>query len=256
MKVLILAGEIGSRLSEETELKPKPMVEIGEWPILLHIMHIYSFYGFKEFIIALGYKGNYIKRYFFEYYYLRNSFSVNLKNGDLTKHEGKSEDWVVHLVDTGFSTQTGGRINRVKEWIGNETFLMTYGDGVSDINIQATLDFHRKHGKYATVSAVRPPARFGNIEFDANDKLRFSEKPQTGEGWINGGFFILEPQVFNYINNDNAVFEREPLEKLASDGQLVAYKHMGFWQCMDTMRDKRFLEELWSQGKAPWSQQK
>jgi len=254
MKVIILAGGLGTRLSEETSIRPKPMVEIGEYPILWHIMHIYASFGINEFVIALGYKGDYIKNYFLEYFYLRNSFTINLGNGKINIHdqEGDKEDWIVHLVDTGFSTETGGRIKRVKDLVGDETFMMTYGDGVSNVNIQNVLDFHKKHKKYATVTAVRPSARFGNIEFKGNNILRFSEKPQTGEGWINGGYFILEPEVFDYIKGDDIIFEKEPLEKLASDGQLVAYKHEDFWQCMDTLRDKRLLEELWINQKAPW----
>lgn len=254
MKVIILAGGLGTRLSEETDIRPKPMIEIGGKPILWHIMHIYSSFGFKEFIVALGYKGDYIKNYFLEYYYLRNNFTINMKNGDLDIHDNKEkkEDWIVHLVDTGFETQTGGRIKRLKDWVGNETFMMTYGDGVSDVSIQKVLDFHKKKGKYATVTAVRPSARFGNLEFEGDNILRFSEKPQTGEGWINGGFFVFEPQVFDYIDGDEIIFERGPLEKLAVEGQLVAYKHGGFWQCMDTLRDKRLLEDLWNKKKAPW----
>ncbi len=252
MKVVILAGGFGTRLSEETEIRPKPMVEIGRQPILWHIMKNYAAYGYKEFIIALGYKAEIIKDYFLKYYYLRNIFSIRLSNGNVDVHEGEREDWLVHLIDTGFETQTGGRIKRLASWIGNETFMMTYGDGVANINIQDLVAFHRRHGKLATVTAVRPPARFGGLSFEGNLVAKFVEKPQIGEGWINGGFFVLEPKVIDYIEGDETPWEREPLERLAEDGQLVAYCHDGFWQCMDTLRDVRLLNSLWESGKAPW----
>jgi glucose-1-phosphate cytidylyltransferase len=252
MKVVILAGGFGSRLSEETDIRPKPMVEIGRQPILWHIMKNYAAYGYKEFIIALGYKAEVIKDYFLKYYYLRNSFSIYLANGYVDVHEGEKEDWLVHLIDTGFETQTGGRIKRLAPWIGNETFMMTYGDGVANINIQDLVAFHRRHGKLATITAVRPPARFGGLSFEGNLVAKFVEKPQISEGWINGGFFVLEPRVVEYIKGDETLWEREPLEQLAEDRQLVAYCHGGFWQCMDTLRDVRLLNSLWESGKAPW----
>jgi glucose-1-phosphate cytidylyltransferase len=252
MKVTILAGGLGTRLQEETTVKPKPMVEIGGRPILWHIMNIYAAHGDNEFIVALGYKGEVIKNYFLNYYYLRNSFSIHLGNGRVHVHDAGREDWVVHLIDTGLRTETGGRIKRLAPRIGNETFMMTYGDGVANINIEELVAFHREHGKLATVTAVRPPARFGGLSFDGDLVARFVEKPQIGEGWINGGFFVLEPGVFDYIEGDGTIFEREPLERLACDGQLGAYRHDGFWRCMDTLRDVRLLESLWREGKAPW----
>jgi len=252
MKVIILAGGLGTRLQEETTVKPKPMVEIGGKPILWHIMKIYAYYGFKEFLVALGYKGEVIKKYFLDYYRLSNSLSVTLKNGGVNVHDEKKEDWTVHLLDTGVNTETGGRIKRLASWIGDETFMMTYGDGVADIDIQDLVSFHRRHGKLATMTAVRPPARFGSLEFDGDLVKTFAEKPQAGEGWINGGFFVLEPEVLDYIDGDEIIFEREPLERLAADGQLVAYKHDGFWQCMDTLRNVRLLESYWRSAEAPW----
>ncbi len=252
MKVIILAGGFGTRLQEETTVKPKPMVEIGGQPILWHIMHIYAAHGYKEFIVPLGYKGEVIKNYFLNYYYLRNSFSIHLNNGRLDVHDGGRDDWTVHLVDTGSQTQTGGRIKRLAPWIGNEPFMMTYGDGVANIDIQDLLAFHRGHRKLATITAVRPPARFGGLSFNGDFVTRFEEKPQIGAGWINGGFFVLEPEVLDYIKGDETIFERDPLERLAQDGQLVAYRHHDFWQCMDTLRDVRFLEGLWEDDRAPW----
>lgn len=252
MKVVILAGGLGTRLQEETAVKPKPMVEIGSRPILWHIMHLYAAQGYKEFIVALGYKGEMIKQYFLNYYHISNSFTACLATGDVRVHPGEREDWTVHLVDTGLHTETGGRIKRLAPWIGNEAFMMTYGDGVANISIPELLAFHRKHGKLATVTAVRPPARFGGLDFDGDRVLTFVEKPQIGEGWINGGFFILEPGVFDYIAGDEIVFEHEPLERLAQGQQLVAYRHHDFWQCMDSLRDVRLLESLWQSGNAPW----
>jgi glucose-1-phosphate cytidylyltransferase len=252
MKVIILAGGLGTRLSEETAIKPKPMVEIGGRPILWHIMNIYAAYGFREFIIALGYKGEIIKNYFLNYYHLRNDFSVHLQNGQIEVHDGAHEDWIVHLIDTGLHTETGGRIKRLAPWIGSETFMVTYGDGVANIDIRALVEFHRQHGKLGTITAVRPPARFGSLSFEGDFVARFLEKSQTSEGWINGGFFVLEPDVLDYIENDSIIFEREPLERLAENGQLVAYRHDDFWQCMDTLRDVRLLESLWESGDAPW----
>ncbi len=252
MKVIILAGGFGSRLAEETDSKPKPMVEIGGRPVLWHIMKIYAAADYREFVVALGYKGEVIKNYFLNYCHLRNDFTLHLGDGQIEVHDGEREDWIVHLVDTGLHTQTGGRVKRLSGWIGQETFLMTYGDGVADLDMRTLVAFHRAHGKLATVSAVRPPARFGGLRFDGTLVSSFTEKPQIGEGWINGGFFVLEPGVFDYIRGDDTVFEREPLERLAHDGQLVAYRHETFWQCMDTLRDVRLLDGLWARGEAPW----
>jgi glucose-1-phosphate cytidylyltransferase len=252
MKVAILCGGLGTRLGEQTELKPKPMVEIGGRPILWHILKHYSHFGFNEFALALGYKGEVIKRYFLEYYHVSGSLTVNLANGQTAAHEKDRERWVVHLVDTGHRTQTGGRVKRLAELLGRQPFMMTYGDGVSNVDLKRLLEFHRSHGKLATVTAVRPPARFGGLVFDGDLIREFTEKPQVGEGWINGGFFVFEPQVLDYLDDDETVLEREPLERLAKDGQLVAYRHDAFWQCMDTLRDTRLLEALWQSDKAPW----
>ncbi|MGQ9826405.1 MAG: glucose-1-phosphate cytidylyltransferase [Roseiflexus sp.] len=252
MKVAILAGGVGSRLSEETEVKPKPMVEIGGRPILWHIMMHYSFYGFRDFVIALGYKGEVIKKYMVDYCSLNSNLKVNLRSGMVEMNGGYRPDWNVELIDTGIPTNTGGRIKRLAPYLGNETFMLTWGDGVSDVNLHALLEFHRSHGKLATLTAVRPPARFGHLELDGDRITEFNEKPQTGEGWINGAFFVLEPAVFDYIDGDDTAWEREPLQRLAREGQLMAYKHTSFWQCMDTLRDKKLLESLWQTGKAPW----
>lgn len=252
MKVVILCGGLGTRLREETETRPKPMVEIGGRPILWHIMQGYASHGFPEFVLALGYKGDIIKRYFLDYYRLHSNLSVSLTTGAVREYDGDREEWVVHLVDTGLTTQTGGRLKRLAPWLGNETFMLTYGDGVCDANIHDLVRFHKSHGRLATVTAVRPPARFGGLSFKGDLVTEFSEKPQIGEGWINGGFFVLEPKVLDYIECDDTIWEREPLERLAKDGQLAAYRHPGFWQCMDTMRDVRLLEGLWANGKAPW----
>ena len=252
MKVAILAGGFGTRLAEETEIKPKPMVEIGGKPILWHIMMHYAYYGFKNFVIALGYKGEIIKKYMVDYYPIYSNLTVNLKSGKVIVHDGPKQDWTVELVNTGIHTQTGGRIKKLVPYLGNETFMLTWGDGVSDVNLQKLLAFHRSHGKLATVTAVRPPARYGYMKFDKDKVKEFTEKPQIGEGWINGAFFVLEPEVFNYIDGDDTIWEREPLERLAKDGQLMAYRHTSFWQCMDTLREKYILESLWQSGKAPW----
>lgn len=254
MKVAILAGGVGTRLSEETSVRPKPMVEIGGRPILWHIMKTYASQGFNEFVVALGYKGEDIKDYFINYHYRRQSITVNLGNGSITPYNYKavSEDWIVHLLDTGLHTQTGGRVRHVAEFVGNETFMLTYGDGVANIDIKALLEFHRSNGKLATVTSVRPPARFGGFSFNGNLVAHFEEKPQIGEGWINGGFFVLEPGVADYVDDDNVIWEKEPMEQLAADGQLAAYRHDEFWQCMDTLRDVRLLESLWQKGDAPW----
>ena len=253
MKVAILAGGVGTRLVEETQIKPKPMVEIGGRPILWHIMEHYAAYGFNEFVIALGYKGEMIKKYIVDYCHLNSDLAVNLRTGTVKTNGGSRRDWLVELIDTGQPTLTGGRIKRLQPYLDNQTFMLTWGDGVSDVNLTKLLEFHRSHGKLATMTAVRPPARFGHLEINGNGRVKeFSEKPQTAEGWINGAFFVLEPGVFNYIQGDRTPWERGPMEGLARDGQLMAYTHTSFWQCMDTLRDKVLLEELWQSGKAPW----
>ena len=252
MKVAILAGGHGTRLAEETEVKPKPMVEIGGRPILWHIMKIYDHYNFKDFVIALGYKGEVIKKYMLDYCKLCSDLTINLKNGDVKYHNGDNIDWKVQLIDTGLNTMTGGRIKRLAPYVNNETFMLTWGDGVSDINIQDLLNFHRSHGKLATLTAVRPPARYGHLELYGDKIDKFSEKPQIGEGWINGAFFVLEPGIFDYIEGDDTQWEKEPLENLAKDGQLMAYKHTSFWQCMDTLREKHILQKYWNSGNVPW----
>jgi len=254
MKVVILAGGLGTRLSEETDIIPKPIVEIGGYPIIWHIMKIYSAYGYNDFIVCLGYKGYMIKEYFANYFLHMSDVTFNLKTGEMILQRSNSEDWKVTLIDTGLNTMTAGRIKRIKKFIDNKTFMLTYGDGVSSINIEKLVDFHKKHHKYATLIAVQPPGKFGSLSFDNSDKLKnFTEKPAGDGSWINGGFFVLEPEIFNYIEGDNTFWERDPLENLSKDGQLVAYKHNDFWKCMDTLRDKRELEEMWSSGKAPWN---
>jgi glucose-1-phosphate cytidylyltransferase len=253
LKVVILAGGLGSRLSEETSVKPKPMVTIGGQPVIWHIMQMYSHHGFKDFVVALGYRGDVIKEYFLRYRHYSSDLTVALGTGDVRVHDGAERPaWNVNLIDTGLQTQTGGRVKRLANWLEGERFMLTYGDGVGNINLAELLAYHRAHGRLATVTAVRPPARFGGLEFDGNMVRKFSEKPQIGEGWINGGFFVLEPAVLDYIQGDNTSWEREPLEKLAEDGQLVAYKHEGFWQAMDTLREVKILEDLWSSGHPPW----
>jgi len=252
MKVAILAGGAGTRLAEETEVKPKPMVEIGGMPILMHIMSHYAHYGFEDFVVALGYKGEVIKKYFVDYCSLNGNLKVDLGSGQVDAEGGERPNWTVDLVDTGAATLTGGRIKRLAPIIGNETFMLTWGDGVSDVNIKDLLAFHKSHGKLATMTAVRPPARYGHLEFEGNQVLEFTEKPQTAEGWINGAFFVLEPQVFDYIEGDQTMWEHAPLEGLARDNQLMAYKHENFWQCMDTLRDKHVLERIWDSGNPPW----
>ncbi|MCL4552154.1 MAG: glucose-1-phosphate cytidylyltransferase, partial [Candidatus Marsarchaeota archaeon] len=246
------AGGLGTRLSEETDVKPKPMVEIGGRPILWHIMKHYAHYGFKEFFIALGYRGEVIKRYFLEYYSLNGSMTLDLSSGNVQVHDRECEDWIVHLMDTRLETNTGGRIKRLEPWLRDDTFMVTYGDGVSDIDLQDLLKFHRAHNRIATVSAVRPPARFGGLVVDGDLTVGFTEKPQIGEGWINGGFLACEPRIFTYLEGDSSSLEADALEGLAADHQLSAYPHSGFWQCMDTLRDKRLLESLWQEGRAPW----
>ena len=252
MKVAILAGGVGSRLAEETDVKPKPMVEIGGRPILWHIMMHYSFFGHKEFTIALGYKGEYIKRYMLDYCSLHSNLTVHVRSGEVRLHGEPQPDWTVDLVDTGVDTLTGGRIKRLAPYLASGTFMCTWGDGVANLNLNDLLAFHRSHGKLATVTAVRPPARFGHLVFDGDRVAEFSEKPQTQEGWINGAFFVLEPGVFDYVDGDMTQWEKEPMERLAKDGQLMAFRHDGFWQCMDTLRDKRLLQDLWEKGNPPW----
>lgn len=254
MKVCILAGGRGTRLAEETAYHPKPMVEIGDRPILWHIMHIYAAHGFNEFVIALGYLGEVIKQYFLNFHTLNSDLSVDLGTGEVSaRRRDISIDWKVDLVDTGAATMTGGRIKRLSGWLaGESTFLLTYGDGVGDIDIAEVVRFHRSHGKLATVTAVRPPARFGGIRLDGDQVISFAEKLQAEGGWINGGFFVLDRSVLQYIDGDETVFEHSPLERLAKDGQLVAYRHPGFWQPMDTIREKHLLDKMWSEGEPPW----
>ncbi len=252
MKVVILAGGLGTRLAEETDVNPKPMVEIGERPILWHILKHYAHSGFNDFFIALGYKGHVIKRFFLDYYTLNGSITVHLSQGQIERHAEKRDDWTVHLVDTGQDTQTGGRVKRLEPWLKDDTFMLTYGDGVSDVDLQDLLRFHRSMGRIATVTAVRPPARFGEMIFDGDLVAEFSEKPQVGEGWINGGYMVFEPTVFKYLGGDRSILEKDGLERLAADRQLAAFHHDHFWQCMDTLRDKRLLERLWQEGRAPW----
>lgn len=252
MKVVILAGGLGSRLAEETESRPKPMVEIGGMPMLWHLMKYFGHFGFKEFVVALGYKGDQIKRFFLEYPVLSQDCTVSLADGKIERRGGSTDDWTVHLIDTGPNTMTGGRLRRLAPMIGSEPFLMTYGDGVANVDLHRLVEFHKKHGKLATVTAVRPPSRFGGLILEGERVLRFEEKPQIGEGWINGGFFVLEPQTLNYIDGDATAWEREPVERLTAEGNLCAFSHDGFWQCMDTIRDKRFLEDLWKENQAPW----
>jgi glucose-1-phosphate cytidylyltransferase len=252
MKVAILAGGLGTRLAEETEVKPKPMVEIGERPVLWHIMKHYAHFGFNEFVIALGYKGEYIKRWMRDYSALEGDMTINTKTGVLKVHQKEQPEWVVNLVETGLHTLTGGRIKRLRPWLGNGTFMLTWGDGVANVDLARLLTFHRSHGRLATLTAVRPPARYGHLEFNGDLIASFTEKPQTAEGWINGAFFVLEPGIFDYIDGDDTMWEHSPLEGLARDGQLVAYKHTSFWQCMDTMREKHLLQKLWDSGDPPW----
>lgn len=254
MKVVLLAGGFGTRISEESHLKPKPMVEIGDMPILWHVMKIYSHYGFNDFIICCGYKGYVIKEYFADYYLHRSDVTFDFANGnEMIIHNNVAEPWRVTLVDTGLNTMTGGRVKRVQKYVGNEPFMLTYGDGLSNINIGELVAFHKANGRLATVTAVQPSGKFGALDLSSSSLVqKFQEKPKGDGSWINGGFFVMQPEVFNYINGDEIILEREPLEGLVQDDQLVAYKHEGFWQPMDTLKDKMSLEEQWTQGTAPW----
>ena len=252
MKVIILAGGFGTRLSEYTESTPKPMVTVGGKPILWHIMNTYAKFDHKNFYVALGYKADVIKEYFLNYRALNSDFTVNLSNGSIVEHQQDAVDWKVSLVDTGLNSMTGGRVKRMQNFIGNEPFLLTYGDGVSDIDIDSLVKFHKSHGKMVTVSAVHPGARFGELDIDSSVVTSFKEKPQVTQGWINGGYFVIEPEFFNLIEGDSTILEKEPLEKVAQMGELMSYQHDGFWQCMDTKRDRDSLEDLWKTGSAPW----
>lgn len=253
MKVVILAGGLGTRLSEETSLRPKPMVDIGDKPILWHIMKIYSTYGVNEFIICLGYKGYYIKEYFANYFLHQSDVTIDLSDNSITTHQTQAEPWKITLVDTGKESMTGGRIKRIQQHIGNETFLLTYGDGVGNVNIQELLNFHKKHGKLLTVTAVQPSGRFGALNInDSGSVTSFLEKPKGDGAWINGGYFVCDPGIFNYISGDNTIWEKEPMEQMAKEGQMVAYKHTGYWKPMDTLRDKQELDAEWNSGKASW----
>ena len=252
MKVILLAGGFGTRLSEYTESIPKPMVLIGGKPILWHILNNYAHFGHKDFYVALGYKANVIKEYFLNYRTLNADFTVDLATGLVSPHQLSEVDWKVTLVDTGLHSMTGGRVRRMKHFIGNETCLLTYGDGLSDIDIEQLVSFHMNHGKMVTVTAVHPGARFGELEMKGEQVVSFQEKPQTGQGWINGGYFVIEPEFFDLIEEEQTILEREPLERAAKIGELMAFRHNGFWQCMDTKRDRNNLEEFWNSGKAPW----
>ena len=253
MKAVILAGGLGTRLSEETDIKPKPMIEIGMRPILWHIMKIYSSHGVNEFIVCCGYKGYLIKEYFANYFLHMTDVTFHMKSNTLEVHNRKAEPWQVTVVDTGAEAMTGGRLKRVREFIGNETFCFTYGDGVADVNIHSLVEYHRQQGRQATLTAVQPPGRYGALQLEAGGAVTgFQEKPEGDGGWINGGFFVLESDVIDRIQDDSTVWEQEPLKGLANDGQLSAYHHGGFWQPMDTLRDRNLLEKLWSAGKAPW----
>lgn len=253
MKTLILAGGFGSRISEETNLKPKPMIEIGGKPILWHIMKMYSKYGLNDFVILLGYKGYVIKEYFSNYFLHQSDVTIDMTSNSMEVHNNSSEPWKVTLIDTGANTMTGGRIKRAAKYIGNEPFLLTYGDGVSDIDISASIEFHKKHKKLITMTSVQPAGRFGALDINEDNSVSsFIEKPNGDGNWINGGFFVCQPEVLNYIDGDATVFEKKPLEKLATNGELFTYNHYGFWQCMDTLRDKNYLNDLLEKNKAPW----
>lgn len=253
MKVVLLAGGFGTRISEESQYKPKPMIEIGDMPILWHIMKTYSHYGFDEFIICAGYKQHVIKQWFADYFLHTSDITFDFSNGNnMIVHDAHSENWKVTIVDTGLHTMTGGRLKRIKKYLDGEPFLMTYGDGVADVDICACLAFHKSHGKLATMTAIRPESRYGMIDMQGSQVLSFREKSQSDVGWINGGFMVLDPKVLDYIDGDATMFERDPMEKLAQDGQLMCFCHEGFWQCMDTLRDKQKLDALWESGNAPW----
>lgn len=254
MKVVLLAGGFGTRISEESHLKPKPMIEVGEKPILWHIMKEYSHYGFNEFVVCCGYKQHVIKEWFNDYYLHNSDITFDFADGGKRiVHNNVAEPWKVTLVDTGLNTMTGGRIKRIKEYVGDEPFMLTYGDGVSDVNIRELYDYHMKHGKMVTMTAVQPDGRFGVLDINAHNEIEaFREKSKHDSGWINAGYMVVNPEIFDYIEGDDTVFEREPLERVAKENQLVAYCHDGFWQCMDTQRDKQKLEELWTSNVAPW----
>lgn len=252
MKVAILAGGLGTRLAEETEVRPKPMVEVGGYPILWHILKTYSHYGFDEFFIALGYKGETIKKFFLDYCNLSGNVKIDFSTGQTEIRDRESERWLLHLIETGQNSMTGGRIKRLENHLRDATFMVTYGDGVSDIDLRELLEFHKAHGKLATVTAVHPPARFGELLIGEDSSTEFTEKPQTHEGWINGGFMVFEPAVLDYLTGDASILEKDALERLAAEKQLMAYRHEGFWQCMDTLRDKKYLESLWENGSPSW----
>lgn len=254
MKTIILAGGLGTRITEESHLRPKPMIEIGGQPILWHIMKLYSYYGFNDFIICAGYKQHIIKEYFADYYLHRSDVTFDFSNQNaMTIHNNVAEPWRVTIVDTGLNTMTGGRVKRVQKYVGNEPFLLTYGDGVSDVNLREVLEFHRRNGRKATLTAIQPGGRFGTLDIQSDHTIaKFAEKSKEAGGWINAGFMVLEPEVFDYIAGDEIILEREPLERLSIEGQLSAYQYSGFWQCMDTLREKEYLEKLWASGQAPW----
>jgi glucose-1-phosphate cytidylyltransferase len=252
VKVVVLAGGLGTRLAEETDTRPKPMVEVGDRPVLWHIMKHYETFGFAEFCVALGYKGEVVKRYFHDYALLAGTMTVQLADGKVTRSVRVSEQWTIHLVDTGRDTNTGGRVGRLRPWLEDGTFMLTYGDGVSNVDLGRLLELHRSHGKIATITAVRPPARFGEMVFGDGDTVRFTEKPQMGEGWINGGFMVFEPAMLDLISGDDASLEADVLERLSREGELVAYRHDEFWQCVDTLRELRTLRSMWDSGAAPW----
>jgi glucose-1-phosphate cytidylyltransferase len=252
MKTVILAGGRGSRLEEETAARPKPMVEIGGKPLLWHLMNIYSTHGYRDFLVACGYRGEMIKEYFHHFALQNSDYVIDMKSGAMNVVNQSNVDWRVGVIDTGVETMTGGRLLRLRKWIGEATFMVTYGDGVGNVNVASLVAFHRAHGKLATLTAVRPPARFGALSLDGDSVREFAEKPQTGEGWINGGFFVFEPLLFDYLQGDETSLEQQPLERLATEGQLMAFRHDGFWQPMDTLRERRLLESLWNTGDAPW----
>lgn len=252
MKVVILAGGLGTRLAEETDTRPKPMVDVGGYPVLWHIMKHYDVHGFSEFCVALGYRGEIVKRYFLDYSQLAGTVTVELADGKVTPAKRLSERWTVHLIETGRDTNTGGRVGRLRPWLEGEPFMLTYGDGVSNVDLGALLDFHRSHGRLATITAVRPPSRFGEMVFGGGDTVQFTEKPQMGEGWINGGFMVLEPAVLDLIDGDDVSLEADVLERLSERRELVAYRHDDFWQCVDTLRDLRTLRGIWDSGHPPW----